>query len=293
MVPAIGFGLVEAAVLAIAAMGFTIQFAMTNVLNLAYGVIMSVAMFGGFYAVHTLGVNPWVSLVVGAAFGAITSYLLYGLVIAPFVRRGATLLTMVVITVSAATVITYTLEIVVGPQLYSYVVPAGSLRQFAGFVLTSEQLTVIGIAVALTLTTTGLLKLTTFGKVMRATAANRTIAAASGVPVQRITGLAWLLSGALCGLGGVTLAISVGNFNFQTGAVFITEVVAAAILGGVGNPVGSVVGALFVGVGSELAATYISPAYKDVFAFGLLVLVLLVRPSGLLATGQQHEALAQ
>jgi branched-chain amino acid transport system permease protein/neutral amino acid transport system permease protein len=293
VIPAIGFGLVSAAVLGIASIGFTIQFAMTNILNLAYGAIMGVGIFGGYYAETTLGANQWLSIIAGALFGAASSYLFYVIFLLPFLRRGSKPLTMVVITVAASTVIIYSVQIIVGPQLYSYPAQLGRLHKFAGFELTTLDLWIIAIAVVIMLLTTGLLRLTTFGKAMRATAANRILAAASGVPVRQITGLAWLLSGALCGIGGVVFTMSVGNFDYETGTLFLTEVFAAAVLGGVGNPVGAMVGALVVGVASEVAAAYSNPEFKDVFAFSLLIVVLLARPSGLMGTAQQHEALAQ
>ena len=196
---------------------------------------------------------------------------------------------MVVVTVSASTVILYLMQIIVGPDLFTYTVQLGHLHKIGGFLLTTSQLWIMFIAVVITLLMIALLRLTTFGKAMRATAANRTLAATCGVPVRRITAMTWLLSGALCGIGGVVFAMSVVNFDYTIGTVFLTEVFAAAVLGGVGNPLGAVVGAVIVGVGSEVSATYTNPEYKDVFAFTLLVIVLLVRPTGLLGTARLHE----
>ena len=295
MISAIGFGLVEAAIVAIAAIGFTIQFAMTNVLNLAFGAVMGIAIFTGYDVEQALGGNfgQWFSIIVGGATGAVVSLLLYVLVLRPFLRRGAKLLTMVVITVSASTVITYALQLVVGSQQETYGVSNGRLNQFAGFDLTTTQLVMVALAAAITVSMTMLLRMTMFGKALRATASNPTVAGASGVPVRRIADYAWLLSGALCGIGGIVLSINIVSFSYSTGTVFITEVFAAAILGGVGNPIGAVVGALIIGVVSEVAAAYTSPAYKDVFAFAILILVLLVRPNGLMGTAQHREALSQ
>lgn len=295
MVSAIGFGLVDAAIIAIAAIGFTIQFAMTNVLNLAFGAVMGCAIFVGYGTERELSgsLGQWLSILTGGLTGALLSLVLFIVVLRPFLRRGAKLLTMVVITVSASTVITYTLQLTVGAQQQIYGVNNGRLNQFAGFDLTTIQLVMIAIAAMITIATTLLLRKTMFGKALRATASNPTVAGASGVPVRRIANYAWLLSGMLCGIGGIVLALNSVSFSYFTGTAFITEVFAAAILGGVGNPVGAVVGALVIGVVSEVAAVYTSPSYKDVFAFAMLILVLLLRPSGLMGTSQQKEALAQ
>ena len=295
MVSAIGFGLVDAAIIAIAAIGFTIQFAMTNVLNLAYGAVMSIAIFVGYGTERALqnSLGQWLSLLAGGAGGAVISLLLFSFVLRPFLRRGAKLLAMVVITVSASTVITYSLQLIVGAQQETYFVNNGRLLTFAGFELTTLQLTLIGVAAAITIAMTVLLRFTMFGKALRATASNPTVAGASGVPVRRILNYAWLLSGSLCGIGAVVLALNTVSFNFDTGTLFITEVFAAAILGGVGNPIGAVVGSIIIGVGSEVAAAYTDPAYKDVYAFSILILVLLIRPTGLMGTAQHREALSQ
>lgn len=295
MVSAIGFGLVDAAIIAIAAIGFTIQFAMTNVLNLAYGAVMGVAMFVGYGTEQALkgALGQWLSLIVGGAGGAVLSLLLFSFVLRPFLRRGAKLLAMVVITVSSSTVITYALQLIVGAQQETYGVNNGRLLTFAGFDLTTLQVTLIAIAAAVAIVMTLLLRFTMFGKALRASASNPTVAGASGVPVRRIADYAWLISGMLCGMGAIVLAYNTVSFNYATGTLFITEVFAAAILGGIGNPIGAVVGSVIIGVGSEVAAFYTNPSYKNVYAFTMLILVLLIRPTGLMGTAQHREALSQ
>ncbi|MGH6737999.1 MAG: ABC transporter permease subunit, partial [Bradyrhizobium sp.] len=94
---------------------------------------------------------------------------------------------------------------------------------------------------------------------------------------------AWLISGALCGIAGVILFINTTSFSASTGNSFLVVIVAAAILGGVGQPYGAMLGALVIGLTSELAAAFINPAYKNVIAFIILVVVLLFRPQGILA----------
>lgn len=293
MISAIGFGLVDAAAIAIAAIGFTIQFAMTNVLNLAYGAVMGVAIYCGFGMEQELSgsLGQWASVVAGGIGAAVISYFLFNFLLQPFLRRGAKLLAMVVITVSAATVITYALQLIVGAQEETYGVNNGRLLSFAGFDFTTLQLTLIGLAAFITLATTALLRFTMFGKALRATASNPTVAGASGIPVRRIADYAWLISGALCGIGSIVLVLNTVSFNYDSGTLFITEVFAAAILGGIGNPLGAVVGAIIIGVGSEVAAFLTDPSYKNVYAFTMLILVLLIRPSGLMGTSQQREAL--
>jgi branched-chain amino acid transport system permease protein/neutral amino acid transport system permease protein len=96
--------------------------------------------------------------------------------------------------------------------------------------------------------------------------------------------MAWAISGALCGLGGVTLALNLASFNFTFGNAFLLIIVAAAVFGSVGQPYGAMVGAVVIGMASELSAIW-TPALKEVVAFVILAVILLVRPAGLWRKG--------
>jgi len=100
----------------------------------------------------------------------------------------------------------------------------------------------------------------------------------------------WAISGALTGVAGVTLVMNTSSFNFSSGAAFMIIVVAAAVLGGVGQPYGAMLGALIVGLATEIAPVVISPDYKNVVAFVILIAIILVRPQGLLATARSFSA---
>jgi len=118
---------------------------------------------------------------------------------------------------------------------------------------------------------------------MRATAADAELARNCGIRTGLVTDAAWLLSGLFCGIAGFTLMVDFGSFQTTTGGAFLVPIVAAAVLGGVGHPYGAMLGALVVGVASQMSATLINPAYSDVTAFVILIVVLLVRPQGIIS----------
>jgi branched-chain amino acid transport system permease protein/neutral amino acid transport system permease protein len=128
-----------------------------------------------------------------------------------------------------------------------------------------------------------LLTYTRLGKAMRATAANPTLARNCGIPTQRVIDAVWLITGALCGLAGVVAALDSDSFAIANGATFLITVLAAAVLGGAGQPYGAMIGAVLIGMITELSAAAWSPQYKEVVAFGILVMVMVLRPQGLLA----------
>ena len=290
--PAIGFGLVTASILALAAVGFTMQFAVTNVLNLAYGEVMGAA---GFIALlcNNAGLSIWLCLAIGGIFGALASYALNRAILVPFIRRGTRLFGMVIVTIAVGLIIENVILAIGGPTFFSYKLPAQRTFHFASMILTASQVAIIALAVVCMLVVHGVLRYTKLGIAMRATAAENTLARSCGIRTDRIVDIAWLMSGAMCGLAGVALFINLTTFTSATANEFLVVIVAAAVLGGIGHAHGAMLGALVLGLATEISAAYIDPAYKNVVAFVLLVLVLLLRPQGILAeVATQREVTA-
>ena len=277
---ALGFGLVSTAVIAIAAVGFTMQFGITNMINLAYGEIMIAAAFVA-YGLNHAGLSIWIGLVAAALFGAVVSVVVNRVLYAPFQRRGASLIGMVIISLAAALILANVLLALVGADNVSYTVSDAAAVSAGSFILTSVQVVIIAVAVAAMVAIHALLTVTRLGKAMRATAANAVLARNCGIPTGRIIDLVWLITGALCGVAGTVAAIDSGSFAVGNGASYLIVILAAAVLGGAGQPYGAMVGAALIGEITELSAAALSPEYKAVVAFGILVLVMIVRPQGL------------
>jgi branched-subunit amino acid ABC-type transport system permease component len=280
LVAAIGFGIAAGAVLALGAVGFTVQFGISNVLNITYGSLMTLAAYVGLFLIDRR-LNVWAVMAIVAVAIAVCSAAFRRLLVAPLQRRGTRGFGIIIVTVSAAIVLQYTIVAVVGPQAQSYGPQGGATIRAAGMTLSAAQVAIILTAALLMLGLHLLLTRTRLGRAMRATSANPTLAQSCGIETERIGDLAWLISGALCGAAGVALAITTVTFDFTLGAVFLIPMIAAAVLGGVGQPYGAMLGGLVVGVASELAGAFWDPAYKDVIAFVILVAMLLVRPRGL------------
>jgi branched-subunit amino acid ABC-type transport system permease component len=281
-VAAFGFGLVSMSVIAIAAVGFTMQFGITNMINLAYGEVMISSAYVAYY-LNKAGVSIWIGMVAGALFGAVFSFLLNRIVYAPFQRKGTSYLGMVIVSLAVSLMMANLLLPIVGYYSVSYQESTGSLIRLGAIVLTTNQIVIIGVAVVVMLLIHGLLKYTRLGKAMRATAANPTLARNCGIPTQRVVDSVWLITGALCGLAGVVAALNSDSFAIANGAAFLITVLAAAVLGGAGQPYGAMLGAVLIGLITELSAAAWSPEYKEVVAFGVLVMVMVLRPQGLLA----------
>ena len=276
---AIGFGLVTSAILALCAVGFTLQFGVSNILNLAYGDVMTVSAFMA-YLVNATGAGIWLAVCAGAATGAVVSVLISTLIFTPFLRRGTSRFAMIMVSLALAVILQNAIQAVAGPAFRSYSRSQGTSLHLLGMILTPYQLVIIGVAAASLLALHLLLRYTRIGKALRATAADAELARSCGIATERVSALAWAISGALCGLGGVTLALNLASFDFHFGNAFLLVIVAAAVFGSVGQPYGAMVGALVIGMASELAAIW-TPSLKQVVAFVILALILLVRPAGL------------
>jgi branched-subunit amino acid ABC-type transport system permease component len=277
----VGFGLVTASVLAVASIGFTLQFGVTDVLNLAYGSVMIAGAFLA-YLLNSHGVNVWIGLVAAVAACAAGSVLLNAGVYAPFQRRGSAPITMVIVSLGMTLIIEFGVQAIAGGTSVSYTMSQGPSVRADGLTLTAVQFVVIGLSLLVMAGTHILLRRTRLGKAMRATAANRTLARNCGIRTGRVITATWAITGALCGLAGVVFAMDAGSFDATSTDLFLILILAATFLGGPGQAYGAMLGAVVIGLATEVSAAYITPSYKYVVAFAALLVMLGLRPAGLL-----------
>jgi branched-chain amino acid transport system permease protein/neutral amino acid transport system permease protein len=285
VIPAFGFGLVTASVLAIASVGFTLQFGVTDVLNLAYGAVM---IFGAFmaYLINSQKVSVWIGLVAAMAACSLLSVLLNAGIYAPFQRRRATPITMVIVSLGLTLIIEFGVQAVAGGVAVSYTMAQGPTYRAGGLILSAVQLVIIGLSLVVMLATHALLRYTRLGKAMRATAANGTLARNCGIRTGQVITATWAITGAMCGLAGTVFAIDLGSFDATSTDLFLILILAAVFLGGPGQPYGAMLGAVIIGIATEVSAAFVPADYKYVVAFLVLLIMLGVRPSGLLGVPQ-------
>jgi branched-chain amino acid transport system permease protein/neutral amino acid transport system permease protein len=277
-VSSVGFGVVLASIIAIAAMGFTIQFGLTNVLNLSFGAVMTVAGFAAFLA-NRDGIGGWFGLLVGGLAGALLTLFLGRGVFKAYARRGAKLFEMMMVTLGLSLIINYTVQALSHNNIYQYNVLQSTALHIGSILITRTQVVIIVIAVVVLVSVQALLHLTKIGKALRAMAADPDLARACGIRTGRIVVLTWLLSGFLCGIAGVVYIINSQSIGYTTGQLFLPLVIAAAILGGAGSLVGAALASLIMGIVTEAVSAFGGSAYSTVAGFAILILVLLSRPA--------------
>ncbi len=283
-----GFGIVTGSVLAIAAVGATVQTGLTNFVNFAYGDFMTLGAYIGLIALTWLHWGLLAALVCAGAVTAGFALVVNRVVFRPFMKRKARVVTMTVVTVGLSLVISGGLEIIFGANLQTYGLSVTHVLTIGPFLLTLEQVGIIVCALLVLLALEVGLYRTKVGKGLRAMSQNGDLAAASAINVKALTNVAWALSGALAGIAGVVLVIQVGVLTPSTGNSYLFLVMAPVIIGGIGRPLGTIIAALALGLLLAIASAYTDAAYAEALAFAVLIVVLLVRPSGIFAMAGRH-----
>jgi branched-chain amino acid transport system permease protein/neutral amino acid transport system permease protein len=189
---------------------------------------------------------------------------------------------MVIVSLGMTLILVFGTQAIAGPTDVSYSVSPGATVKAGSIVLTTVQLAIIGLSIVLMLLVHVLIRYTRLGKAMRATAANRNLARNCGIRTARVVTLTWIITGALCGLAGVVFALDAGTLGATSTDLFLVLILAAVFLGGPGEPYGAMLGALVIGLATEVSASIVVSDYKDVVAFVILIAMLAFRPSGLL-----------
>jgi neutral amino acid transport system permease protein len=279
---AIGFGMVTAGILAVSTVAVTLQYSVTNVPNFAHGDIMTL----GAYTAYTTGLllnNLLLEAAAAVVVGGFFAFLMNWGLLQPFIRAGARNIIVLVITVATSLILQNVLLAVFGGSAVDYKLPADQPHRYGPFSWTNRDIAIM-VAAALVLASVHVvLRFTRFGKAQRAVSDSPELARVSGIDSHRVVNLTWLWAGAMTGFAGFILAASVGAFTPSVGFTFLLVVFAAAVVGGIGQPYGAMLGALLIGVTMEVSALYVSSQWKQAVAFGLLILALLFRPSGLIA----------
>lgn len=268
----------------IVGLGFTIIYNATGVINFAQGEFV---MLGGMIAVSLAAANVPVlaSLIIAGIIVGAVGLLLERFAIRP-VSRGS-VISMITVTIGASVLFRGAAQFIWGPNPQALDAFSGEAPIHVGAaVVEPQEIWVAGVALLIVIGTHAFFNYTLTGKAMRACAINVRAARLAGVRVERMTLLAFGLSAGISGLAGVVLA-PLTMVSPRTGTPLAVKGFCAAIVGGLGNGIGAVVGGVSLGVLESVAAGTISSGYKDAFALLVLLLVLFLSPSGLL--GKKSE----
>ncbi len=271
-------GLTVGAIYALVALGFSIIFNASHVLNFAQGELV---MIGGMTTVSLTGTG--VPLVAAIPL-AIAATALVGLALEKFAiepARGASVVTLIIITIGASIFLRGAATLVWDKKLHPLKSFSGDAPiEFAGATILPQTLWIFGVTIAVLVALSWFFNRTLLGKAMLATSHNRLAAQLVGINVRHILFVSFGLSAALGAIAGILIA-PISFTSYDVGVMLGLKGFAAAILGGMGSGVGAVFGGLLLGIVETMSAGYLSSAYKDAIALVITLAVLFFMPSGL------------
>ncbi|HOI52473.1 branched-chain amino acid ABC transporter permease [Azonexus caeni] len=271
-------GVTVGATYALAALGFTLIYNASNVINFAQGEFI---MLGGMLAVFfaQMGLPLPVVLLLAVLVPAVVGVLVEKLAIEPV--KGAETVTLIIITIGASLVIRGIVQVWLGKNTFSLPAFSGDAPiEILGATLLPQSLWVLGITALVVAGLWYFFNRTLQGKAMLATSFNRTAAELVGINTSWVLFLSFAMSAALGALGGI-LITPITLTSYDVGIMLGLKGFVAAVVGGLGNGLGAVVGGLLVGILEAMGAGYISSAYKDAIPFVLILLILFFMPRGL------------
>jgi branched-chain amino acid transport system permease protein len=272
-------GLVAGTIMAVPAIGFSAMFGVLRFANFAIGAFATVGAYAGYLANRLLG---WpIEPALGAAFAgaAMAGWVTDRLATRPLEKAGA--LPMAIASLAAGLVLENAVRGAFGNDLRGFDLPLMRDWFFGPYRIGPQQIANLGIALAIMAAIWAFLRFSRLGKSMRAVADNTDLARLKGIHPGRVATLATLVGAGLCGIGGMLIGLD-SSIDPLTGTRVLLSVFAAAVLGGLGSIPGAVVGAMVIGVVEELTVLLLSPAYRLVVGFAVILVVLTFRPRGLL-----------
>ncbi len=282
-------GLTRGAIYALIALGYTMVYGIIGLINFAHGEIYMIGAFTSFVVASVLSIYgfPLIAIVIMTGFAAAVWAGAYGYTIEKLAYkplRHAPRLSPLISAIGMSillqnyVLLAQTSDFLPFPKL----IPDFPFMERYADVLGSSDLVILLTTTAVMILLTFLIKYTRIGKAMRATAQDTTMAMLVGINVNRIISITFVIGSALAAIGGLLIASHIGQINFYIGFIAGIKAFTAAVLGGIGSIPGAVLGSLVLGLTESFATGYVSSDYEDVFAFSLLVLILIFKPSGLL-----------
>jgi branched-chain amino acid transport system permease protein len=276
-------GMAQGAIVALAALGFLLIYKATGVVNFAQGDLITLGAYLAVWGTGELGLGwlPAYALAIGCMF--VIGVVLERVAYAPL--RGRSLHVVVIATLGAALVIRTAIGIWQGTQPKYLPSPvAGKVWRVAGAAIAYQRVVIVVATLVVVAAVLWVFQRTSVGRQLRAVAADRETARLYGVRVNRLSMVAFGTSAALAGLAGVLIG-PLGSVDQNLGFAVMLGGFAAAILGGFGNLLGVVVGGLMLGIVEQVVGGYWARTYKSALPFVLMILVIAVRPQGLLTRG--------
>lgn len=274
-------GLVLGSVYALIAVGYSLQLSVLRVFNLAHGEIMMLSTFAAYLVATQFGVGLALTILVAVLTGALLGILLERVVLRPLKTGGE--LAPLIVTIGVGALLQATAVLIFGFEQRPYPRPDVAVLNLGFAYVTTVQLAILAVGVTTMISLHLLVRRTRFGRAVRATAELESIAGTFGVNVQMIKLGTIGLSSGLGALAGVLIAMNFGVLSPFIGSSYGLKGLVVVIIGGAASIEGAFLGGMLLGLLEVMAASYFLSEYRDALAYLVLLIVLAVRPGGLIA----------
>ncbi len=289
-------GLSRGAIYALIALGYTMVYGIIGLINFAHGEIYMIGAFTSFIVATILTILglPLLAIIVLTGIAAVVWSASYGYTIEKIAYKPLRHAPRLSALISAIGMSMFLQNYVLLAQTSDFLpfptlIPDFAFMEPIAHIVGSTDLVILITTTVSMICLTILIKYTRIGKAMRATAQDRTMAMLVGINVNRVISATFIIGSSMAAIGGLLIASHIGQINFYIGFLAGIKAFTAAVLGGIGSIPGAVLGSVVLGLTESFATGYVSSDYEDVFAFSLLVLILIFKPSGLLGKADTQK----
>lgn len=281
-------GIANGCIYGLVAVGVVLIYKATEVVNFAQGELMMIGAFVAFTLIGLIGISYWISFILMVAIMALLGVALDRIMIRPLV--GEATFSIVMVTIGFGILAKSIVSVIPGwgTETYGILTPfVDKYTKLGQLVVSNEQLAIIAITIGLIVLLFCFFKFTRIGIAMQAVSENQLAAVYMGISVKRVFSLIWAVSAAVAGFAGILLA-PITFVHVNMGFLGL-KAFPAAVLGGFGSVPGAIVGGLIIGITESLAGLYLPLGLKDIAAFVILILVLMIRPEGLFGIQERKK----
>ena len=275
---------------ALTAIGYSLVYGVMELVNFSHGAVYMLGAYIFYILFEICGAPLWLSVPGALIAAGITGLVIQKVALTPFARKQLPLVYSLIATIGLSIVIQNAMLLIMGSETRRFpTLFEGMFWDVADFRISVLTLFIIGLSIALITALSLFLKLTRLGQAMRATAQNRFAATLMGIPAGRIVALCFFVGGVLAAVAGILSSMNYRSVDISIGTSMGVKAFAATVLGGIGSVGGAALGGLIIGISEVLVAGYISASLRDMAAYIILIVILIIRPSGLMGARAQRR----
>ena len=281
-------GIILGSIYALLALGYTMVYGIIKLINFAHGDIYMMGAFVGYYAINSLGLNFWVALVFAMLVCAILGVVIEFLAYRPL--RNSTRISALITAIGVSFFLEYIMVLFVGADTRSFPQKIAIKTYHLGSIsVTNVQLLILVVALVLMVALQLIVKKTKMGKAMRAVSVDSDAAELMGINVNNTISFTFALGSSLAGAAGVLIGLYYNSIEPLMGMTPGIKAFVAAVLGGIGIIPGAALGGFVIGILETLSTAIGLSSYRDAIVYGVLIVILLVRPAGILGKNVKEK----